>query len=600
MSNEPQEIKDRLSVVEVVSEYVELKKAGQNHKAPCPFHNEKSPSFVVSEEKQIWHCFGCSKGGDIFTFIEEMEGVDFKKALEILAKKAGIELKKTDPAKISKNQRVLEVLTLANDFFRQGLLKSKSGEAARKYLEGRNVPDDIAEMTSIGYSPDSFSILSSFLLKRGYTQKEIAEAGLAVLKPDSSRYDRFRNRLMFPIYTVQDFVVGFGARILEKNDKAPKYINSPETQYYNKSRILYGLNWAKNEARLKKFIIVVEGYLDVVASHKAGVKNVVASSGTALTTEQVQLMNRFVDSVYLSFDMDSAGEQATKRGVEKLLAAGLDIKIITLPGGKDPDELINDDPKLWVKAVEEAQPLLDHYFKKSFSELDYSDPKQKSEVFKDLSGLISHIPNAIERAHYIKRLAESLDIPENIIRSEMPKSQLQKKAETPVHMRNSKGSLKKVKKERNPHIENTKHVFAMLMMFPELVGETPEFAFEKTGDKTLDMLASLLKKVYNEGQHESVYFFKLVEKTDPERAKDAKQIILLFEHEVLSSSQDVALADIRPIFNKGLAHLKRFSLKQKLQELSKDMRRAEHEQRFSDVEKLNELFNVLTNELRQI
>lgn len=599
MAAEIQDIKDRLNIVDIVGEYVELKKMGMNHKACCPFHSEKTPSFVVSEEKQIFRCFGCDKGGDMFTFIQEIDGIEFRQALELLAKRAGVELKRQDPKELSRKERALEVLSLANEFFRQGYLKSTSGRVAREYVERRGIPEILQQKFSIGYSPDSFSILSSFLLKRGFTKKEITEAGLAVSKPDGSGYDRFRNRLMFPISNVQGFVVGFGARLLEKNDNAPKYLNSPETKQYNKSRILYGLDLAKSEARKKKAIIVVEGYMDVIASHKAGVENVVASSGTALTDEQIQLMARYADTIYLSFDMDSAGEQATRRGVEKLLKSGLDIRIITLSGGKDPDELVKENPEAWPKAIENAKPLIDHYVSKINTEVDLTDARAKSAAAKDISELISYLPDAIEREHYSKQLAEVLQVSHESIVAQMP---AHKKV---VQPRREEISIQQ-SQQRQPQqksdtlTESRRQLFAMLMMRPELVGETPGFVFEKGQDELIDWLAPFIKSVYTEGQHNSVYFFTLIEKEDAEKANQAKQLVLTFEHSVLTSAPDTALAVIRPIFDKSLQNLKRISLKKKIEELSHDMRQAEIEHRHDDVEKLAKVFDVLTKELMQI
>lgn len=595
MKDNVQEIKDRLNVVDVVSDYVELKKLGLNHKGLCPFHGEKTPSFVVSEEKQIWHCFGCSKGGDMFTFIQEIEGLEFRQALEVLGRKAGVEIKQISPQKRSEKQKVLTLLELAAGFFRQGYKQSTSGEIARSYVQNRNMPESLQERFMIGYSPDSFSILTSFLLKRGFKRKEIVAAGLAVQKPNGDSYDRFRNRLMFPILDAQSNVVGFGARLLEKKDDAPKYINSPETEYYNKSRVLYGLNWAKEMAREKKSIIVVEGYMDVIASHKAGVENVVASSGTALTTEQVQLMKRYVETIYLSFDMDTAGEQATRRGVDKLLEQGVDVKIITLPDGKDPDELVSENPDLWPQAIENAEPLFDHYFKKSFDGLDFNNPKEKSKVFHDLVDLISYIPDLVEKAHYAKRLAEVLSLDESMVYQALGR----KGSRKPVEALPQKTQQAVNNQPKDFYTQSVEHIFAMLLMFPVLLKDTPQYIIEDAPNEDFKELALLLKKVYTEGQHESVYLFDILSRTNQDLANTAKQLILSFEHQVLPTAQNVALATVRPIFEKSISNFKKLSLKKRITALSSEMRRAEQEERFEDVERLSKIFTALTKELTQ-
>ena len=307
-----EEIKNRLNIIDVVQEYLPLKKAGANWKAPCPFHNEKSASFMVSDTKQIWHCFGCGEGGDIFGFVMKIDGVEFSEALKTLAKKAGVELRHEDPKFTNQKTRAMEISDQAAKFFHAYLLKSTEAEAAREYLKRRGLTDQTIEEFQIGLAPNMWEGLLQVLAKKGYKPEELVSAGL-VIKSDrraDSYYDRFRNRIMFPITDVAGNVRGFTGRLMPEEEKKPdaggKYMNTPETVIYNKGHIIYGLDKAKLAVKAKNEMVIVEGQMDVIASHQAGVKNVVASSGTAFTPEQFNMLKRYAETILLSFDTDAA------------------------------------------------------------------------------------------------------------------------------------------------------------------------------------------------------------------------------------------------------------------------------------------------------
>ncbi|MFA6551593.1 MAG: DNA primase, partial [Patescibacteria group bacterium] len=314
------EIKSRLDLVEVIREYVQLKAVGVNFQARCPFHREKTPSFVVSPERQIWKCFGCGKGGDVFSFIMEMEGLSFIEALRELAPKAGIELKRHNPQEISKRNRLLDIMELAVKYYHKLLIEAPSAKPALAYLKNRGLSDDMIEKWQIGYSPESWDSILNFLKAGGYSEQEIFLSGLTVKKENAnSYYDRFRGRIMFPINDYNGSPVAFSARVSperEAAEKMGKYINSPQTPIYDKSRILFGLDKAKQFIRENEAAIIVEGQMDAISSHQAGVKNVVASSGTAFSAEQIKLIKRYTDNILFSFDSDAAGELATNRGEE--------------------------------------------------------------------------------------------------------------------------------------------------------------------------------------------------------------------------------------------------------------------------------------------
>jgi DNA primase len=421
MQNVIEEIKSRIDIVDLISEYVELKPVGANYRALCPFHKEKKPSFYVSPEKQIWHCFGaCNEGGDIFKFLMKIENIDFSEALRILAKKANIEIDKKDYHFMSQKTKLLDILNLASKFYHLILLKSSLAKEAREYLENRKLKIETIKEFQLGFAPDRKDELYKFLTKRGFKENDIELAGLILFKEEGNKkeyHDRFRNRIMFPINDLYGNTVGFTARIVpwaEKED-IPKYINTPETPVYIKSRILYGLDKAKNYIKEKNFTIIVEGNMDVISCHQAGWKNVVASSGTALTLEQIKILKRYTNNLYLAFDVDLAGEAATKRGIDNALSEEMNVKVIIIPNGKDPDECIKESVEIWEKAVNEAKPVMDYFFDLAFKDKDPSKIEDKKEIVKLLLPVIVKLGDQIERDWWIKNLANRLNVSESLL-----------------------------------------------------------------------------------------------------------------------------------------------------------------------------------------
>ncbi len=430
-----EEVKAKLDIVEVIREYIPVKATGANFQALCPFHNEKSPSFSISPDKQIWHCFGCGRGGDVFSFIMEKEGLTFIEALRLLAAKAGVTLNNDNPETRSKRNRLLDIMELAGKYYAH-ILKSPAGQKAKEYLLARGLKEVTIEDWNLGYSPDSWSSLYEFLLTRPkvgskYTDEEIAAAGLIIRREGSlssgrQYYDRFRDRIMFPISDVNNNKVAFTARInpeKEKTEKMGKYINSPQTEIYDKSRILFGLNRAKEAIKKADLAILVEGQMDVISCFNHNVKNVIASSGTALTVEQVTLIKRFTKNIALAFDMDEAGQNAADRGIKEALAQGLNIKVITLPYGKDPDECLKRDPDAFRQAVENAQPMLAYYFQKASAGLDLNSLENKRLVRDKMFVMIALVPDKSEQGYWLKRLGEELDLSESDLREDFNKLQ---------------------------------------------------------------------------------------------------------------------------------------------------------------------------------
>jgi len=432
------EIKQRLDIVEVLSSYVpDLKKSGRNFKAVCPFHSEKTPSFFVFPERQSWHCFGaCGTGGDMFAFVMRKEGVDFKEALNILAERAGVAVvqRKLDEGK-SEADRLKEINEAAAEYYHNLLFRSAGGQSTREYLIRRGVSEKTMRQFLIGYSQDSWDSLRQELMKRGYHENELTAAGLLVSKEnEAGTYDRFRNRLMFPIRDMAGRVVGFGARALD--DSLPKYLNSPQTLIFDKSSSLYGIDFAKLAIRKENLAVVVEGYMDVIVAHQHGFTNVVASLGTALTEKHVGIVKKLSNRLVLALDADAAGEMATLRGIEvashtfdqKVVpmptSAGLvkyeeqldaEISVMVLPEGKDPDDVIRESPHEWEQLLEQAAPVIDYTFDLVVSKLDTTKARDKSQAADQLLPLIAEIKHPVRQAHYLQRLSRAVTVDEQTL-----------------------------------------------------------------------------------------------------------------------------------------------------------------------------------------
>ncbi len=417
-SNITQDIKDRLNIVDVLSSYIQLKKSGTNYKAECPFHHEKSASLMISPAKQIWHCFGCGEGGDIFGFVMKYENLEFAETLKILADRAGVELPKFTKQNVEQDKYkavLYKINEWAAKFYYQVLLQSKSSQPARDYLEKRGLTARTIEDWQIGFAPNEFHILESFLAKKDYTAQHLLDAGVSAKSAKGEVYDRFINRITFPIKNYAGEVVGFTARVLDSDAKTAKYINSPETQIYSKSKVIFGLYQAKQTIRKEDFAIVVEGNMDVISAHQAGFTNVVASSGTAFTYDQLQTLSRLTKNLKFAFDTDSAGAAATLRALDAALALGFSVYIVRITGAKDPDELIKKDPKAFAEAVKNAPLYLDYFFEKAFENFDPSSVDAKKSVTAMLVPMLKKLSDPLESAHYTRILAQRLSVPEKTI-----------------------------------------------------------------------------------------------------------------------------------------------------------------------------------------
>jgi len=418
-----EEIKSKLNIVDVVGSYVKLSKTGVNYRGVCPFHSEKGPSFFVSPTRQMWHCFGCGAGSSVFDFIMKIEGIEFGDALRILATKAGVELKRENPQIVSDRKRLYEICDLSCAFFEKQLSSSEWGNKAKDYLLKRGIKEETIKKWRLGYSPDTWQGLSDFLVGRGYTREEIVKAGLAVQSDKGNNpYDRFRGRIIFPIFDLNSQVIGFGARIFKEADKkeTAKYINTPQTMLYDKSNVLYGINNAKLAIRKSNQCVLTEGYTDAIMCHQAGFENTVAVSGTALTPRHLNILKRYTDNLLLSFDMDVAGDTATKRGINLAESQNFNIKVIdTYSGAKDPAEIILENPQNWEDSVKNARSIMDYYFDSALAKFDKNTPQGKKEIGKIILPAIKRLENKIEQSYWIQKLSEKLSVSEAVIIDEL-------------------------------------------------------------------------------------------------------------------------------------------------------------------------------------
>lgn len=424
MNNNVEEIKARLNIVDVVGEYVRLTKAGANWKGLCPFHHEKSPSFMVNEEKQIFHCFGCAKGGDVLTFVQEMESLEFREALKMLAEKAGVELEEYKTQETGDKKKILSALELATKFYETQLWKGAGKDKILNYLYGRGLTEESIKKFRLGYAPEGWRNILKFLTDRGYTTDEINKTGLLVEKANEAKsykleanyYDRFRDRIIFPIQDSFGNVIGFSARVAPGGDESQaKYVNTPETLVYHKSKVLYGISHAKNEIKSKNYTLLVEGNMDVIAASQAGIQNVVAVSGTALTSEQITTLKRYSQNLAMLFDMDSAGQQAAQKSADLCFEKDMKVKIVALTDGKDAADVAAKDPQILLKAVKESVGAMEYFFNLALKKYDKNSASGKNNIAKEILSHIAHLESKIESSHWVKKIAHELDVEENVI-----------------------------------------------------------------------------------------------------------------------------------------------------------------------------------------
>jgi len=462
MNDQVELVKSKIDIVEIIGERVILKKAGRHFKGLCPFHSEKSPSFIVSAERQSFKCFGCQEGGDVLTFMQKYDGYSFLEALEVLAKRVGVTLESYRPtSQDSYKKKLLEIMSLATEYYHYLLTKHQSGEEARQYLKARGINSEAIGQFYLGYAPNQWRSVSDFLInKKKYAPEELEAVGLVIRKDSNSFYDRFRGRVMFPLKDHKGVVVGFSGRTLIKDEKEAKYINSPETMLYSKSRMLYGLWENREQIRKADSIVLVEGELDVIPSWQVGVKNVAAIKGSAFTNEQAQLMTRFTKNVVMSLDSDSAGQEAIKRAV--VIAENLDmsIRVVQITGGKDPGDVATTNARSWREMVGKAVLYWDFLID---SALNRNDPKTGAgakAISSEVIPALSQIANSVMRAHYVSDLAKKLNVPEESIYSEIERTNKRKELNI---LKQTVSSIEKGKVSRREELEE--YLLAISLQF---------------------------------------------------------------------------------------------------------------------------------------
>jgi len=580
------DIKARLDIVEVISNYIKLQKAGANYRAVCPFHSEKSPSFFVSPARQMWHCFGCGAGGSAFDFVMKIEGIEFGDALKILAQKAGVELKPFRPEfkeLATERTRLYEITELTASFFEKQLGTSSAGKKAKEYLLGRGINEDSIKKWRLGYSPDTWQGLIDFLVGRGFKTAEIEKAGLAIKKDGSghSHYDRFRGRIMFPIFDLNSQIIGFGGRVFGKNTEkeTAKYINTPSTILYDKSRTLYGLDKGKVEVRKKDTCILVEGYTDVILSSQFGIGNVAAVSGTALTPLQLKILRRYTENLLISFDMDLAGDSATKRGISLALNQGFNIKVVTLPEGKDAADLIFKSIKSWEESIEGAKSILEFYFETTLKKFDKKEIEGKKEISKILLPIIKKIPNKIEQTFWLQRLSNEIQVKEEDLIVELAKA----KSEEEVLGLEPEEAISLPLKTRKELLEERLLILVL----------SDRQNLEKVTAEDLEILppaVSQMIRVYQKAKDNETSFKKL----GSEEKKMVDYLLLKAEmlQELSKKDQDIDFLDC-------LREIKNIQIKADLELLSQDLRAAEFKKDTKAITMLAQKFNRLAKRLSE-
>ena len=580
-----EDIKSRLDIVELIAEYLPLKPAGTGaFKAVCPFHQERTPSFYVSRTRQSWHCFGCNEGGDHFSFVQKMEGMEFREALEFLAQKVGVTLPSFNNERASQRKQLHEVNAMAVRFFRSALDNLPQAEIARKYLERRQVDPLTLDLFQLGYAPDSWSALTDALLKKGISADDLVLAGLVGKKDQGGVYDRFRNRIMFPIADLHGNIVGFTSRILTEDKKEAKYINTPETSLYRKSAVLYGLDKAKGEIRQKDQAVIVEGNMDVISSHRVSVGNVVAASGTALTVEQLGLLKRFTQNLAIAFDQDAAGGVATLRGLDLARSQGFTIRIISLPpeAGKDPDEAVCKNPDYWKEAIAKATPIMDWVYSRSFRGRDATRPEIKKAIAQDVAAEIRQLVDPIEHDHWVRKLAQDLDVSEQSVQEAVA---LKKDARTTpsfqAPVQTQKPQPVQLHATREHGMEE--HILAMIIYRPEMLKAAITVYNLVEGDFTQPEFGSLYEQLKLEYiarnpslAAQSLASPQLLRPPEPLNP-DAKRVYDLLAFVAERTFQEQTIESLSHELKSGIEVLRRERKQLERKRLEQEMRQAERE-----------------------
>ncbi len=484
------EVRARATILEVVSEYVSLKKSGTNYLGLCPLHGEKTPSFSVNPVKEIFHCFGCGAGGDVFSFIMRMEALTFPESVKLLAKRVGVVIEELPPSaeakrRATERETLKEILETAAHYFAAVLMKQKEGEPGRLYLERRSIGLEVAGFCRLGFAPDRWDSLTSHLEQKRLPLEAAEKLGLLRRRESGGFYDSFRNRLLFTITDPQGHCIGFGGRVID--DSLPKYLNSPESDLYHKSEVLYGLDLAKHSIREKGTVFLVEGYFDHIALYQAGVKNVVATCGTAVTASQVRLLKRHADKVFTLFDADNAGKKATFRAMEIFLEEGIPARVVLLPPGEDPDSFVRTcGVAAFDEKIGNSIPLFDYFFRDLCQQTDTGNVEGKVKVLEELAPRLLKMANLFEQDLYVKEISRFLGVEEKLLQARLGRTRV------PF----ARAELKPVKDSKKSAVGPEEMLLLLMGKYPEVADKVREFGVENLfGEGCLSVAEDLLSHI---------------------------------------------------------------------------------------------------------
>lgn len=552
MSDNVSKVKERLNIVDVIGGYIKLDRAGINLKACCPFHNEKTPSFFVSPDRGSFKCFGCGEGGDMFTFVEKFEGVDFVGALKILAEKAGVELEKIDIQKKEKNDRLYEVMEESTKYFETELEKRKD---ALKYLEDRGLNEETIKKFRLGYVKDEWRGLFDFLKeskpqvdgqRKQFTDEEIEKVGL-IKKTDKGFYDRFRGRIIFPIFDNMGKVVAFSGRIFKDDGKSAKYLNSPETVLFHKSKILYGYNFAKNYIRKRDFSILVEGQMDLVLSHQSGFDNTVATSGTALTGEHLNLLKRLSNKIMLAFDADDAGLNAANKSSKMALREGMEVKLVELPKGMDPADFILKNKKGWISALKNAVHIIEFNLNILLGK-EIGQRNLGIKISEIVLPLVSELNNKIEQDYFISKISDKTGIDVDVLKDELSRIGISKNSENRSFSEN-RFYIEKEKFKTNKKQKAMREISGIIFWQKTLeepvidIDENKNRLKKIIGDEMFEKVEYLPEEILNEiiFEAENLYL-------DSKRLKEKlEELFINLEKEILVEKRDLVSQRLKKV-----------------------------------------------------
>jgi len=555
-----EKIKDRLGIVDVVSSYMKLEKAGSNYRARCPFHNEKTPSFFVSPVRGTYHCFGCNKGGDIFSFVEELEGIDFKGALKILADKAGIQLIHTNPKERDEQEKLYRLMEDVTTFFQINLTQNSKALA---YLYKRGLKASTLKNFRIGFAEDNWDSVCKFLKTKGYSDMEMEKAGLVIKKDDAKYYDRFRSRIMFPISDSAGRVIAFSGRIFQQTESdiaVGKYINSPASALYNKSKILYGYDKAKAKIRKTDACIVVEGQMDLLMAHQIGQTNSVALSGTALTSEQVNTIKRLAGNIILSFDPDQAGLTASGRGALIALQSDMNVKAIALPAGLDPADIILNNPEEWKKLVNGAQHIVNFYV--DMISRQNLDPREfRLKVGSLVLPFVKLIRNKIDQEYFIGEVSKKLNVSPESVKEELEKTKVSLDLQT-------EDKVPDTKKEKNRYDVLVEQIASILLW--QSAAKEPIISINKEKERLKDILGDdKVEEIMNtENGNKMIFNAEVYFGENGDINTELNELLEGLEREILKDKLEATEIELRDA-EKSKNHSLAANILKKFQELSK-------------------------------